>query len=497
MKQTLLRGRIKMKKQSIIADIKEKGEYIRHPWSSCISVGQACEGLRTNWVKQLTVAVKECGFRYIHLNGLLSDNMFVYYEEEGISYYNWQYIDSLFDSILESGIRPFVELGYMPYDLASGNQTIYWWKGNITPPKDYQRWANLIYALLKHWVERYGMHELLKWYFEVWSEANHPNLWGGTKEDYFELFRVTVETLKGIHQRLRIGGPSIQLGTQSINFNENAIWLSEFLAFCALHQLQLDFISIHTYGAIHEEIDQFREVIANSEYKSVKLHITEFCSSDSHRDYSHDGLPMAAYLVHQNLSVMKQVHSLSYRGLSDMSEDVKGPPKSFHGGMGLINMQGIKKPSFHAYRMLNLLGTSLIKKEEGYVITKTAEGKVRALFYNYPEELKVNLPSSIYPYQEVAKEIEQLGEKRKLDMTLHNLNPESNLIVEIMDMKHGDVIRRWRAMGSPAVLALYEVKELKDLAERTLKLFFTVDEDGTATIQFTLPPFAIASLVER
>jgi xylan 1,4-beta-xylosidase len=231
-------------------------------------------------------------------------------------------------------------------------------------------------------------------------------------------------------------------------------------------------------------------------YSSAKLYVNEFCSSESHRDYSHDGLPMATYLIHHTLDTMGLVEAVSYRGLSDLSEDVKGPPKSFHGGMGLMNMQGIKKPSYHAYRMLNLLGTKLLKKEEGFLITKTLENEVRAIFYNYPVELWDTFPCSPYPYQDVSKEIEQLGDKYKVEVTIHNLKPEVTLVLEVLDKKHGDVIRRWRAMCSPSVLALYEVKELKDLSETTMKLYFTADEEGTAKLQFTLRPFAIDNLLQ-
>jgi xylan 1,4-beta-xylosidase len=486
-----------MKKQTIVADLKEEGKNIGHPWNSCISIGQACEGLRTDWVKQLTIAVKECGFRYLHMNGLLSDNMFVYYEEEGISYYNWQYIDSLFDTLLEIGIRPYVEFSFMPNDLAKEKNPMFWWERNTTPPKDYQRWSNLISALLKHWAQRYGMYEIENWYYEVWSEANRLDYWGGTKEEYFELYQVTAETLKKVNINMQIGGPSIQLGKEGVNSEDSIQWLEDFLEFCSSKHLPLDFISIHSYGAIKEEVRKLHEIITNSVYNSAKLYVNEFCSSESHRDYSHDGLPMATYLIHHTFDTMELVDAVSYRGLSDLSEDVKGPPKSFHGGMGLMNMQGIKKPSYHAYRMLNLLGTKLLKKEEGCLITKNLDDEVRAIFYNYPVELWDTLPCSPYPYQDVSKEIEQLGDIYKLSVTLHNLQPEVTLVLEILDEKHGDVIKRWRAMGSPSGLALYEVKELKDLSDTTMKLYFTADEEGTAKLQFTLRPFAIANLLQN
>jgi len=171
----------------------------------CVGAGRANEGLRADWQRQLACVRRECGFRYVRFHGLLCDDMGVYSEDkEGHPVYNWQYIDELYDSLLAIGVRPFVELGFMPAALASGTQTIFWWKGNVTPPKDYQKWENLIRALVTHWTGRYGEAEVATWYFEVWNEPNLAGFWIGDKQgktdaefepiaraEYFKLYAVT------------------------------------------------------------------------------------------------------------------------------------------------------------------------------------------------------------------------------------------------------------------------------------------------------------------
>lgn len=187
---------------------KESGEFFHHFWSKCVGAGRANEGLRAAWQKQLKQAVADCGFQYVRFHGLLHDDMFVVHKEDGKIVYNYQYIDELFDSLLEIGIRPFVEFSFCPSALASGNTTVFWWKGNITPSSDLGEWYDLIYHLVLHWKERYGLEEIRIWYYEVWNEPNFSVFWDGTRSEYFALYKTTVEAVKAVDPQLRVGGPA-------------------------------------------------------------------------------------------------------------------------------------------------------------------------------------------------------------------------------------------------------------------------------------------------
>src|SRR5687768_13621918 len=142
-------------------------------FKECVGAGRANEGLRADWQQQLAYVRKECGFKYIRMHGLLTDDMAVYKEDgKGNPVYNYMYVDVLFDYLHSIGMKPFVELGFMPGWLASGDKTIFWWKGNVTPPKDYEKWGALIKNLTEHFREGYGADEVKTWYFEVWNERN-------------------------------------------------------------------------------------------------------------------------------------------------------------------------------------------------------------------------------------------------------------------------------------------------------------------------------------
>jgi xylan 1,4-beta-xylosidase len=175
-----------IKERIINVDFNNTSGKLNTMFKECIGAGRANEGLRADWQQQLAIVKKECDFKYIRMHGLLTDDMGVYKEDsQGNPQYNFQYIDVLYDYIISIGMKPFVELGFMPSALASGSKTIFWWRGNVTPPKDYSKWEGLIRNMVLHFTERYGSDEIKTWYFEVWNEPNLSGFWSGTQEEYF------------------------------------------------------------------------------------------------------------------------------------------------------------------------------------------------------------------------------------------------------------------------------------------------------------------------
>ncbi|HEX8017098.1 MAG TPA: glycoside hydrolase, partial [Flavobacterium sp.] len=188
--------------RTIKVDFNKSSGKINTMFKECIGAGRANEGLRADWQQQLAMAKKECDFKYIRFHGLLSDDMAVYREDpKGNPEYNYQYVDVLFDFIVSLKMKPFVELGFMPNALASGSETIFWWKGNVTPPKDYKKWEDLIRNLTEHFTERYGAEEVKTWYFEVWNEPNlTPGFWTGTQAEYFKLYEYAARGIKAVNK---------------------------------------------------------------------------------------------------------------------------------------------------------------------------------------------------------------------------------------------------------------------------------------------------------
>lgn len=366
-------------------------------FKECIGAGRANEGLRADWQQQLALVMRECDFKYIRMHGLLTDDMGVYREDRyGNPEYNFQYIDVLYDYILSIGMKPFVELGFMPSALASGSQTIFWWRGNVTPPKDYNKWGDLIRNLVLHFTERYGADEVKTWYFEVWNEPNLYNgFWTGSQDDYFRLYQYSVRAIKSVNKDYRVGGPA----------TAGAAWVPEMIRFCEENALPLNFISTHSYGvkqgyldengnsgtilskdkwSVSGDIINSRRQISGSSMPGLELHYTEWSSSYTPADPVHDSYHEAAYILEKIKQVGNAANSMSYWVFTDIFEEAGPRFTPFHGGFGLLNYQGIKKPAYFSYYLLNKLGETEIQNQDSSSwVCRNNKGDVQVLFWDF------------------------------------------------------------------------------------------------------------------
>jgi xylan 1,4-beta-xylosidase len=512
------------------------GKPLVHYWKKCVGAGRANEGLRANWLEQLKLVVAECGFEYIRFHGLFHDDMFVC-RIGGKIVYNWQYVDELFDRLLDVGIRPFVEFGFCPIDLASTDRTIFWWKGNISPPTDYTEWSDLITKSLQHWIGRYGLNEVRKWYFEVWNEPNLVSMfWNGTRSQYFELYKVTALALKTVDPLLRVGGPAtssfvpddrfdseVEDTTRHLTFKSEAIdeaewrpvWLEQFLEYCAGEKLPVDFVSFHPYPtdfaldldgitksfsrkveATYEDLIKTRRIMAASPFPEAEVHLTEWSSSPSPRDMSHDYLPAATYVVKTNLAATELVDSLSYWTFTDVFEETGGGNSIFHGGFGLINFQAISKPTFHAYRFLNMLGDLEIGRDDGWTATRhSKDGSLSLLFYHYPPEAKITPP--VVRERADAEKFQAIGQPKFLQGRLTGLKPLTGFIVETLDQENGFAIKTWNELGRPEPPDRAQTRQLRQAGLATRKERLVADENGNLELRLNLLPWSIVSVREE
>jgi xylan 1,4-beta-xylosidase len=234
--------------RNIDLDVTQVKGQLDHMFNLSVGAGRANEGLRADWQQQLAELRKDTGFRYIRMHGLLSDDMAVFrIDAQGKEQYNFQYVDALFDYLQSIGIKPFVELGFMPSAMASGTKTIFWWRGNVTPPRDYAQWERLIKALTTHWTERYGKAEVASWYFEVWNEPNLDGFWAGTQDEYFKLYAHAARAVKSVDASYRVGGPATAGGD----------WIPEMIGYASKNSVPLDFVSTHSYGVNQGFLDEF------------------------------------------------------------------------------------------------------------------------------------------------------------------------------------------------------------------------------------------------
>ena len=367
-----------------------KGELNRY-YSKCISVGRADELWRAPVLKQLVAVQKECPFEYIRFHGIFHEEMnVVRRNSEGKLEFCFLYTDMLFDTLLEHGLRPVCELGLMPDAMASEEKYVFWWKMNISMPRDMAEWEMLIEAFTAHLTERYGAEEIKKWYFEVWNEPNHPNFFTEyqSPEAYFKLYETAVRAIKRINAEYKVGGPA----TAGMG------WIKETVEHCKSQGTPLDFITSHSYG-IKGDFDPDGKAITvikdiNKIPKEMQAYgslchkngipfiVTEWSSSYSHTDPIHDHYFSAPY----HLNVLKRSEGyadmLSYWVFTDIFEENSPPVKPFHGGFGFINVQGVPKPIYHVYTFLHKLGkTELECCDENAYVCKS-QNSVQVLLWN-------------------------------------------------------------------------------------------------------------------
>lgn len=521
---------------AVTVDTKAEGKPLDHYWENGVGAGRVNEGLRSGWQEHLADVKDNCGFKYVRMHGLFHDDMFVYFTTpDGKVRYNWQYIDDVYDRMLALGVRPFVELGFFPKDMAlPDSKTQFWWKGNVSVDRTkFGDWHDLIKAFASHMVKRYGVDEVRNWYFEVWNE---PNLHGkgaffhGTKSDYFRLYKEAANAIKEVDAQLRVGGPATSnfiadhrhdgeildhsksrfYAPDKINKQKwQGVWIKDFLAYCEKENLPVDFISTHPYptdyaldpeegrskgsiryvNSLHDDIEWLQQTLAASKYPNAEIHLTEWSTSPNSRDRMHDMLPAAAYILRANLDCLGMANSLMYWTFTDVFEEKGGAEDLFHGGFGLINFQGIYKPTYHAYRMLHQLGDEMLHYDGTVAVSRCSDsGKIVALAFNYPAEFESHVPAA----EDCGTYMNASPKHVCLQVT--NLAPNALFEVEILDCDHGDVSGAIAAMPLACDPTREEIEALKSVANGTLKKVVASDADGNLTFDQDLQPWACAML---
>ncbi len=467
----------------IEADLSIAGTPLNHCWSTLGTVGRAADLLRSEVREHVHRAVKEIGYRYLRFHGIFCDEMMVYNRNvEGKAVYNWIYVDQVLDYMLSMGVKPFLELAFTPSEMRTSTSTVFWYQANISKP-DLPSWKDMILHFFRHCIERYGRTEVATWYAEVWNEPDYTNtFWEGTLEDYLELYEVTVKAIKSVLPDIRVGGPVI---TSVCYTNTN--WIRDFALFCRDKCLPMDFVSFHVYG--ERPLDYSRKdnayfppmttstnmerepenAVIDTHMNSLRelgitpreVHVTEWNVSSKQRFPIRDTAFMAPYLINAALSCCEKTNSLAFWTISDLMEEVKAPLEPFHGGLGMISFQGIPKPAFWAFSFLNKLGSTVIARGDGYIITRRDE-QYQVLMYNlaFLDQLaqgQLNFTSS---YQKNVYSLFEEKPSRYFQLDLHGMNGAYRITRYEVNRKHGSAYDTWLTSGASAHLSPDEINYL-------------------------------------
>lgn len=432
----------------------------------CVGTGRMGLALHKEYFEQLKMVQKEIGFKYIRGHGLFCDDMAIYqeYEKDGAVWteYNFTYLDRVLDSYLELGLRPFLELGFMPEKLASGTQTVFYWKGNVTPPKSYEKWKDMVQALLRHLIERYGTDEVLTWPVEVWNEPNLPGFWYcADMQEYFKLFADTFYAIKEVDERFQVGGPAVCGGSDKP-------WILGFMEFCHKEHIPVDFITRHHYTTDFpdedghygyadlsdpekgfENLHSTRKIIDSfEEYRGLKIHLTEFNTSYIPNCPLHDTNQNAAYIAHQLSRLGDDNESYSYWTFGDVFEERGVPFTPFHGGFGLLAEGCIPKPTFwtfHFFKKLKELPGHCAYRDDETVVIKLDNGAYRIAAWN--------------------KSLHRTGKELEINYSLELPEGDYCIIQKLVDEITCNPLKIWHDLGEPSNLSKEQRNLLKDAAK--------------------------------
>jgi xylan 1,4-beta-xylosidase len=459
-----------------------------HAWEHTVGSCHAPLALRADWQDQLRRCRRELGFRHVRFHGLLGDDLGTLVRHGGRLIYSFFNADRIVDFLLSIGMRPFVELSFMPTALASGPATVFSYRANVTPPADYRAWAELIRRLVGHWVERYGLDEVRHWYFEVWNEPNLRAFWAGTQEEYFKLYQASAEALGGIDRGLRVGGPATAANA----------WLPDFLDFCGRNKLPADFVSTHHYpnDPLWSEAQDTESELAGARRGALRewarearrqaggrpLLYTEWNASSNPRYPRQDEPYAAAFAVKTILEVSGLVEAYSFWTFTDIFEENYFPSLPFHGGFGLLSLHGIPKPTYRAFELLHRLGERQLRAEGAHETVDawaSHGGAART-------SLTVLLTNHALPRQPIAGQRVQVG--------LENAPPPRSVTLERIDEHHANAKGAWLALGAPEYLSAEQVGRLEEASGLVPEAHPWEYEGRTVRLAVDLPPHAVAAL---
>ncbi|WP_230424159.1 GH39 family glycosyl hydrolase [Streptomyces radicis] len=437
------------------------------------------------YAEALRIVREEIGVRTVRAHGtFLPENVRV--REDGS--FDFGGLDVTYDRLLALGLRPVVELSFMPRELAAEpGSTVFQYGAINSVPADWERWGELCRAVTVHLRERYGAEEVAEWEFEVWNEANLEVFWTGTQADYHRLYEVAARAVKGVDERIRVGGPA----------SAAAGWVGPLLEHCRAFDVPIDFVSTHTYGNapldFRPQTRSFAEATGRAE---PEILWTEWGVTPTHFHRVNDSAFAAPFVLRGMKAALSSTDALAYWVASDHFEELGWPPRLFHGGFGLLTVGNLRKPRFWALALLTRLA-GVGGRIPALVGGDGADALVEALATRSPDGATVEAlvwngtldQSKI----EGARALDRIA-----DVVVSGLAPGARYAVTSrrVDRGHGDIHAVWRDLDGGEWPDGEQWEKLRAADELTSERLPAVvaESDGSVIVPVDLPMPGIRSL---
>jgi xylan 1,4-beta-xylosidase len=470
------------REETIEVNLQAPSHPFPHYWEQMFGSGRAILSLRDSYRRDLREVEEATGFQYVRFHAIFHDEVGLYDEDaQGNPIYNFSYVDQIYDGLLENHVRPFIELSFMPRKLAA-EQSIqsFWYKPNVSPPKDWNKWNDLISHFARHLIERYGIEEVSQWYFEVWNEPN-IDFWAGQPKEqtYFQLYDSTARALKQVDKRLRVGGPA----------TAQAAWVDRFIRHAVENDVPIDFVSSHVYANdTSEDVFGTHEIIPRTEFvcravrkvrdqvqassrKDLPIIWSEYNASYKNEPEVTDAEFMGPWLADTIRQCDGLVAMMSYWAFSDVFEEQGVVKEPFYGGYGLIAEDGIPKPAFNAFKLFHKFGNTRISVDsQSALVTQRADGALVMAVWN------LFLPGTA-------------GSDKRVVINLTGSGENHLATIYRVDSTHGSSAGAYAAMGKPPYPTKFQIQALQNAASLPApeKMYL---QHGHLTID--LPPQGLA-----
>lgn len=495
---------------SLSVDASAAGTPLRHTWRVFTSVGRAKELLLTPVREALEDLQREIGFTYIKFHGILDDAMMVYREDRhGDPVHNFVYVDEVLDYLLRLGLKPLVQLSFMPSALAADpGHTMFASPVVISAPKDEGRWCGLIRALTQHLLARYGEEEVRSWLFTFWNEPI-----GGAPFHFRDdataerLYVLTYRAVKECDAALRFAPPSL---IAKFGEEEQVRFLSDTIAEgCTpdaflLHAYQVEtgtaMQALDAHSTLSVDPGEFRRQIDGAKalfrrFSEAPIYLTEWNFSTSHRDWLNDTCFRACFLVKNILESYDELASFGIWTATDYIEELPPGHALFHGGMGLYARGTIPKPARLALGLLRRLGDTCIYRSEGCFVTRDGDGYA-AILYHYRHFSSLYAKGYLLDKSpdERYSAFPECGD-RLVSLTLTGIADGSWDVTEyVLNRRHGSAFDAWQDMGAVEPTDPEELSYLRALARPAVRRTEAAVTGGTLLYEAPLAPHEVRLL---
>jgi xylan 1,4-beta-xylosidase len=386
---------------------------LRHTWAPVGNIDQFRWLSRADVQSQLTMARDELGVRHVRAVAMYSPELAVWDHDladwrkpsaEKSKRANWQMVDLSIEALLDLGLKPIYTTCFTPVGMTD-DPTVCWPDKNPTGlPRDLAQWQGFVSGGIRHHIARYGIDEVRSWYFECWNEPNLKGcFFGGTKEEFFQLWSATWHAVKSVDSKLRFGGPSTARGE----------WIPEFLDFTTRDGNPPDYLITHVYNndsegeplspfdgpASHKVKDSphFASGVVRGLRRELdrrgwagEVHWNEWGRSWFLMDPQKETALEAAFIVKTMAEVSQEADAFAFWCLSDIYNQGGFQSSEFQGNYGMLSLHGLRKPAWFAHMLLERLGTERVpvRGEDELIgaVATTGEGGAKVLVYAYPEK---------------------------------------------------------------------------------------------------------------